>query len=97
MMVLITYDVSMGDPGGPGRLRRLAKVCLDYGVRVQYSVFECEVDQAQWTYFRDELLSLYDEDADSLRFYKLGKNWKNRIEHHGAKPAPDIFRDTMIL
>ncbi len=97
MMVLVTYDISMEDPEGPGRLRRVAKVCLDYGVRVQYSVFECEVDPAQWTFFRDELLNLYDEDKDSLRFYKLGKNWKNRIEHHGAKAAPDIFRDAMIL
>jgi len=97
MMVLVTYDISMEDPEGPGRLRRVAKVCLDYGVRVQYSVFECEVDPAQWTFFRDELLNLYDEGKDSLRFYKLGKNWKNRIEHHVAKAAPDIFRDAMIL
>ncbi|RMJ05464.1 CRISPR-associated endoribonuclease Cas2 [Marinobacter litoralis] len=97
MMVLITYDISMEDPDGPRRLRRVAKACLDYGVRVQYSVFECEVDAAQWTFFRDELLSLYNEEKDSLRFYKLGKNWKSRIEHHGAKPAPDIFRDAMIL
>lgn len=97
MMVLVTYDISLEDPQGPGRLRRVAKACLDYGVRVQYSVFECEVDSAQWTIFRDQLLSLYNEEKDSLRFYKLGKNWKNRIEHHGAKPAPDIFRDAMIL
>ena len=79
MMVLVTYDISMEDPEGPARLRRVAKACLDYGVRVQYSVFECEVDAAQWTFFRDELLSLYNEKKDSLRFYKLGKNWKNRI------------------
>ncbi|PPK52387.1 CRISPR-associated endonuclease Cas2 [Marinobacter persicus] len=97
MMVLVTYDISLEDPAGPGRLRRVAKVCLDYGVRVQYSVFECEVDPAQWVVFRDQLLNIYDEEQDSLRFYKLGKNWKNRIEHHGAKPAPDIFRDSMIL
>ncbi|MYL25029.1 CRISPR-associated endonuclease Cas2 [Halomonas alkaliantarctica] len=97
MMVLVTYDISLEDPDGPGRLRRVAKVCLDYGVRVQYSVFECEVEPAQWVIFRDQLLSIYDEKQDSLRFYKLGKNWKNRIEHHGAKPAPDIFRDSMIV
>ena len=97
MMVLVTYDISLEDAGGPARLRRVAKACLDYGVRVQYSVFECEVDPAQWTFFKDRLLSLYDEKKDSLRFYKLGKNWKIRIEHHGAKPAPDIFRDAMIL
>lgn len=97
MMVLVTYDISLENPGGARRLRRVAKVCLDYGVRVQYSVFECEVDPSQWVLFRDQLLSLYDEKCDSLRFYKLGKNWKNRVEHHGAKPAPDIFRDAMIL
>lgn len=97
MMVLVAYDISLEDSGGPARLRRIAKACLDYGVRVQYSVFECEVDPAQWTFFKDQLLNLYDEEKDSLRFYKLGKNWQNRIEHHGAKRAPDIFRDAMIL
>lgn len=97
MMVLITYDISLEDPGGARRLRQVAKACLDRGVRVQYSVFECEIDSAQWAFFKDELLSLYNEKKDSLRFYKLGKNWKNRVEHHGAKPAPDVFRDTMIL
>lgn len=97
MMVLVTYDISLEDPEGPGRLRRVAKACLDYGIRVQYSVFECEIDSAQWVVFRDKLLHLYNEEKDSLRFYKLGKGWKNRIEHHGAKPAPDIFRDAMIL
>jgi CRISPR-associated protein Cas2 len=97
MMVLVTYDISSGDLEGPGRLRRVAKACLDYGVRVQYSVFECEVDPAQWVIFRDQLLNLYNDEKDSLRFYKLGKNWKNRIEHHGAKPAPDVFRDAMIF
>lgn len=97
MMVLVTYDISLEDPGGSRRLRRVAKVCLDHGVRVQYSVFECEVDPAQWVAFKEQLLELYDGDKDSLRFYKLGKNWKNRVEHHGAKPAPDIFRDTMVL
>jgi len=97
MMVLVTYDISLEDSGGAARLRRVAKACLDYGVRVQYSVFECEVDPAQWTFFKEQLLGLYDAEKDSLRFYKLGKNWKNKIEHHGAKPAPDIFRDVMIL
>lgn len=96
-MVLVTYDISLQDAGGPARLRRVAKACLDYGIRVQYSVFECEVDPAQWTYFRDQLLGIFDPESDSLRFYKLGKHWKNRVEHHGAKPAPDIFRDAMIL
>lgn len=97
MMVLVTYDISLEDPDGARRLRRVAKACLDYGVRVQYSVFECEIDPAQWTFFKDQLLSLYNEETDSLRFYKLGQKWKARVEHYGAKPAPDIFRDALIL
>ena len=97
MMVLVTYDISMDDPGGAARLRRVAKVCLDHGVRVQYSVFECEIDPAQWAFFKEQLLSLYYEEKDSLRFYKLGKNWKEKVEHHGAKAVPDIFRDVMIV
>lgn len=97
MMILVTYDVSFDDPDGQKRLRRLSKVCLDHGVRVQYSVFECEVDPVQWLHFKTKLLSIYDETVDSLRFYKLGKNWRHRVEHHGAKKAVDIFKDNLIL
>lgn len=97
MMVLVTYDVSFSSEGGQKRLRQLAKTCLDYGVRVQYSVFECEIDSTQWLAFKDELLSIYDPEVDSLRFYKLGKNWQHKVEHHGAKVALDIFRDSLIL
>jgi len=96
-MVLVTYDVSTEDDGGAGRLRRISKQCLDYGVRVQYSVFECEIDPAQWVYFKEKLLSIYDETVDSLRFYKLGKNWRNKVEHHGAKEAIDIFQGDLII
>lgn len=97
MMVLVAYDVSFSSADGQKRLRQLAKVCLDYGIRVQYSVFECEIDPAQWLLFKDKLLSIYDPEVDSLRFYKLGKNWQNKVEHHGAKAALDIFRDTLLL
>ncbi|CAM3610619.1 CRISPR-associated endonuclease Cas2 [Vibrio aquimaris] len=97
MMILVTYDVSFDSKNGQKRLRQLAKVCLDYGVRVQYSVFECEIDAAQWLHFKNKLLSIYDSEVDSLRFYKLGKNWQNKVEHYGAKVAIDIFRDTLIL
>ncbi|MBL4807856.1 MAG: CRISPR-associated endonuclease Cas2 [Rhodobacteraceae bacterium] len=90
MLVLITYDVKSESKDGKKRLRRLAKACLDYGQRVQYSVFECDVDPAQWTALRARLLSEYNEAEDSLRFYFLGKNWKPRIEHCGAKPATDF-------
>ncbi len=97
MMVLITYDVSFSDFGGQKRLRHLAKTCLDYGVRVQYSVFECDIAPDQWVVLKEKLLSIYNPDVDSLRFYMLGKNWRNRVEHHGAKAATDIFQDTLII
>jgi len=97
MMVLITYDVSFESEGGERRLRRIAKHCLDYGMRVQYSVFECEVTPAQWVELKNKLLNEYDAETDSLRFYQLGSKWKHKIEHHGAKAAIDIFRDTLII
>lgn len=96
-MVLVTYDVSLSDADGSRRLRQLAKTCLDYGARVQYSVFECEIDPAQWVQFRAKLLSIYDAKVDSLRFYRLGKEWRNKVEHHGAKPVLDIFKDSLII
>jgi CRISPR-associated protein Cas2 len=89
MMVLVTYDVKTETAAGRKRLRQVAKTCKDYGQRVQYSVFECLVDPAQWTQFRAELLDIIDSSEDSLRFYFLGANWKRRVEHVGAKPAYD--------
>ena len=97
MMVLVTYDVSLADSAGAGRLRRIAKKCLDYGIRVQYSVFECEISPDQWVVFKQSLLDIYQPETDSLRFYNLGKNWRRRVEHCGAKPAVDVFRDTLIV
>ncbi len=89
MFVLVTYDVKTSDPGGKRRLRRVAKVCKDYGQRVQFSVFECIVDPAQWTVLRQRLIGEIEEESDSLRFYFLGSNWKRRVEHVGAKPSLD--------
>jgi len=89
MMVVVSYDVSTIDPGGQARLRRVAKVCRDYGQRVQYSVFECSVDPAQWVLLRAKLLTEIDRDQDSLRFYFLGANWRNRVEHVGANKPID--------
>lgn len=90
MMVLITYDVSTESVGGKRRLRRVARACKDFGQRVQFSVFECEVEPAQWVKLRARLLKEIDEKTDSLRFYQLGANWKPRVEHVGAKPALDL-------
>ena len=90
MFVLVSYDVSTVDKEGRRRLRRVAKACLDYGQRVQYSVFECIVDPALWTVLRQRLIEEIDPSADSLRFYFLGSNWKNRVEHIGVKEAEDL-------
>ena len=89
MLVLVSYDVSLEERDGARRLRRIAKACQDYGQRVQYSVFECVVDPAQWTRLKNRLLAEMNEEKDSLRFYYLGANWKRRVEHVGAKAAYD--------
>lgn len=90
MLMLITYDVATETPGGKRRLRQVGRACLDFGHRVQYSVFECEVDSAQWTALRARLIGLIDEKTDSLRFYRLGTGGHDRIEHVGAKPVLDL-------
>lgn len=97
MLVLVTYDVSVVAEGGQRRLRRIAKACLDRGVRVQNSVFECEVVPAEFTMLKAELQEIYNPEEDSLRFYFLGKNGRNRVEHFGAKQVADPLRDNLIL
>ena len=97
MLVLITYDVSVVTADGRKRLRNIAKTCLDYGMRVQNSVFECEVDPAQFTVLKNELTEIYNPEEDSLRFYFLGKEGRRRVEHLGAKPVADVLRDPLIL
>lgn len=89
-MVLVSYDVVVTSPGGKTRLRRVAKECQNYGQRVQYSMFECVVDPAQWTKLKNKLESLIDREQDSLRYYYLGSNYKKRVEHVGAKATLDI-------
>ena len=90
MLILVTYDVRTSEPGGAGRLRRVAKACRDFGQRVQYSVFEIEVDPAQWTLFKARLEQIIDPRSDSLRYYHLGAGGRRRVEHVGAKPAADL-------
>ena len=89
MLVVVSYDVSTRTPEGRRRLRRVAKACLNYGQRVQNSLFECLIDPAQWSQLRAGLLDEIDPKQDSLRFYFLGKNWKRRVEHLGAKKPYD--------
>jgi CRISPR-associated protein Cas2 len=96
MMVLVTYDVGLAQPGGAKRLRRVAKTCQDYGQRVQFSVFEIEVDPAQWTTFKTRLEGLIDPIQDSLRYYYLGANWKRRVEHVGAKAVTDLHGPLIV-
>ena len=89
MFVLVSYDVSTTDSKGSRRLNRVAKACKDYGQRVQYSVFECIVDPAQWAILKQRLIDEIDKKVDSLRFYYLGSNWRRRVEHVGAKKTLD--------
>ena len=89
-MILVTYDVSTVEPGGARRLRRMAKTCLNYGQRVQNSVFEIEVDPGQWVAVKNKLEAIVNVKFDSLRYYFLGANWQRRVEHVGAKPMLDL-------
>ena len=89
MYVLVTYDVSTKTAAGRKRLRHIAKICLDYGQRVQNSVFELLVDPTQWAQCKEKLLEEYEPQEDSLRFYYLGKNWQRRVEHVGIKASID--------
>lgn len=90
MLILVTYDVSTLEEGGKKRLRQVARACQDYGQRVQFSVFEIEVDSAQWAKLKARLELIIQPAHDSLRYYNLGANWTRRVEHVGAKPAADL-------
>jgi len=96
MMVVVTYDVATKEPAGQRRLARVAKTCLDYGQRVQYSVFECLVTPDQWVMLKGTLIDLIDPETDSLRFYFLGNNWRHRVEHVGAKATVDLDGPLLI-
>lgn len=96
MLVLITYDVNTEQASGRKRLRRVAKICVNYGQRVQNSVFECSVDAAQLCNIRKQLLEAISEDFDSLRIYNLGNNYRSRIEHYGNKESY-LPEDPMIF
>ena len=96
MMVLITYDVSTEDSGGRRRLRQIAKQCVNYGQRVQNSVFECLVDPTQLKQLQHRLCTIMDNEKDSLRFYYLGDKYKSKIEHFGARPGYDIEGELIL-
>lgn len=96
MLVLITYDVNTEDPAGRRRLRKVAKQCVNYGQRVQNSVFECQLDAAKLREVQSILEKLIDRERDSLRFYLLGNNYENKVIHIGAKPSFDVT-DALIV
>lgn len=96
MLVLITYDVNTEDAAGRKRLRQIAKQCVNYGQRVQNSVFECLLDAAQCRMLQAKLCAIMDPKKDSLRFYYLGKRYENKIEHFGYKTTY-LPEDTLIL
>jgi len=96
MMVLVSYDVATTTAAGVKRLRKIAEICVDHGLRVQDSVFECNVEPAQWEILKDRLFSTYDSEKDSLRFYFLGSNWQRRVEHHGKTGLTDIEAPLII-
>jgi CRISPR-associated protein Cas2 len=96
MFVLVSYDVKTTGAGGQRRLRRVAKICVDYGQRVQNSVFECIIDPTQWTILKEKLVKEVNQKEDSLRFYFLGSNWKHRVEHIGAKGIVDLEEPLII-
>ncbi len=95
MLILVTYDVNTETAAGRKRLRKVAKVCVDYGQRVQNSVFECLLDAAQYAAFKAKLIALIDPETDSLRFYQLGNQYKNKVEHVGRAPQWD--QDDILL
>lgn len=83
MYILVAYDVATSTPSGARRLRRVAKICLDYGQRVQNSVFECKLDPARYVEFKERVLNEIDPSKDSIRIYNLGNQWQKRVEHFG--------------
>lgn len=96
MMILITYDVDTISVTGSKRLRKVAKECVNYGRRVQNSVFECVLTEAQLVMLRNKLESIIDQELDSIRFYSLGKNWENKVTRIGKETSFDINSELII-
>ena len=96
MLILVTYDVSTVEKAGRRRLRRVAGACEDYGVRVQKSVFECQVGQTEWVQLRARLLREVKAEEDSLRFYYLDEAAKQKIEHHAVDQPMDLTEPLIL-
>ena len=96
MMILITYDVETSTSSGAKRLRRVAKECQNYGQRVQNSVFECVLTEAQFVVLRNNIQGIINEEKDSVRFYFMGKNWDKKVEKMGRKTSFDVTAELII-
>ena len=97
MLMLVSYDVNTVNAAGRRRLRRVAKTCESWGIRVQNSVFECYVDWAQWVALKAKLEAICDPDVDSLRYYNMGNNYERKAIHYGAKPTIDPVQNTLLV
>ena len=97
MLVLVSYDVNTETPSGKRRLRRVAKTCEDWGMRVQNSVFECYVDWTQWVSLKSKLESICNPELDSLRYYNMGNKYEGKVAHYGAKQTVDPSKDLLML
>ena len=95
--MIVSYDVNTVDASGRRRLRRVAKACLDWGIRVQNSVFECYLDWTQWIVLKAKLESICDPAVDSLRYYNMGNNYKGKVLHFGAKTTVDPVSDALLV
>ena len=96
MFILVTYDVATVEKSGQRRLRRVAQCCEDYGVRVQKSVFECQVGQKEWVSLRDRLLMEIDVGKDSLRFCFLDEKDTQGIEQHGLEQSINLIEPLIL-
>ncbi|MCS7064316.1 MAG: CRISPR-associated endonuclease Cas2 [Methylacidiphilales bacterium] len=96
MLILITYDVATTDEEGARRLRRIARACADYGIRVQKSVFECQLGPKEWVTLRARLLQEFNPDLDSLRFYYLDAEAAAKTEHHGTQKPLDLSEPLIL-
>ena len=97
MLMLVSYDVNTVNAAGRRRLRQIAKLCENWGIRVQNSVFECTVDWSQWIALKAKLEAICEPTVDSLRYYNLGNSYKEKVVHYGAKPTVDPIADTLIV
>lgn len=97
MLTLVTYDVNTETKDGQRRLRKVAKICTNCGQRVQNSVFECSVTPAMYLELKDKLTKIINPELDSIRFYRLGKNWQNRVETIGHNDTYDPDKGTLLI